>query len=347
MSGHVIGSAVLFVALAFWSLGMSAAEKNMGPSFDCKKASTNVEKTICDNSHLSSLDRHLHDIYKGKRSIPSIRDSVKKSQIDWLRNERSRCEYIDEGISSSDISSRFFCLKKVYEKRIEDLYLLKGVSISGSKDTIVFDLIKGSQYPLCRGYVDMLNQSNYMAEPICERKIIPEFSKFSSIEWEEVKDKEEILRISKDQLEARYLWPPGRKKNVEKAWLKTKKRMTSGDWPVLYRAHIDKNHDGQKDTVYKFTFESPELAKQGLCTNFNSYFVVYDDPKEEYDAFDYRKAVSIAPISIKNELFSYDGRVFQDYWQGFSFRYHLVVGEVSPSSNQICGINIVEQGVSD
>ncbi|WP_010298486.1 hypothetical protein [Candidatus Odyssella thessalonicensis] len=33
------------------------------PSFDCKKAKTVVEKEICNNPHLASLDKILHSIY--------------------------------------------------------------------------------------------------------------------------------------------------------------------------------------------------------------------------------------------------------------------------------------------
>jgi uncharacterized protein len=74
------------------------------PSFDCRKATTTVEKLICNNSELSKLDVSLAETYKEAVSkAPSIRDD----QRAW-NAEKNKCTDAD-------------CLKATYEDRISEL----------------------------------------------------------------------------------------------------------------------------------------------------------------------------------------------------------------------------------
>ena len=55
----------LFAAVVLLeSLAASGSRAEDGPSFDCKKASTADEKTICANDDLASLDRIVSDGYQ-------------------------------------------------------------------------------------------------------------------------------------------------------------------------------------------------------------------------------------------------------------------------------------------
>ena len=74
------------------------------PSFDCRKATTTVEKLICTNPELSKLDLSLAEMYKEAVSkAPSIRDD----QSSW-NVEKNKCTDTD-------------CLKTAYEDRISQL----------------------------------------------------------------------------------------------------------------------------------------------------------------------------------------------------------------------------------
>ena len=84
--------------------GIAPIKTPHGPSFDCTKASLNVEKMICSDTELSELDTQLNEAYKQElaeavkvNSDEFNINTVKKEQNDWLRkrnklNEKSSIE---------------------------------------------------------------------------------------------------------------------------------------------------------------------------------------------------------------------------------------------------------------
>ncbi|MCX7091980.1 MAG: lysozyme inhibitor LprI family protein [Methylobacter sp.] len=77
--------------------------------FNCAKASTFVEKTICSEKQLSDLDDLLAQTYKKAASNVTDKKTLKSEQLVWLKN-RNQCKDTD-------------CLKDVYEERIKELDL--------------------------------------------------------------------------------------------------------------------------------------------------------------------------------------------------------------------------------
>ena len=104
-----------FVILFFQSLAF-------GASFDCSKASTNVEKTICASKTLSELDEQLASAYKSTVSMSTNPDKVISQQWDWLRNVRNKCK--DEN-----------CLKNAYKDRLAQLEANRQTEWSKFSDT--------------------------------------------------------------------------------------------------------------------------------------------------------------------------------------------------------------------
>ncbi|WP_160153669.1 lysozyme inhibitor LprI family protein [Microbulbifer sp. ALW1] len=101
-----------------------------GPSFRCEQAVTRVEKEICGSRYLSSLDRQMDAIYQQKRANPEVRDSIRETQLDWLRNERSKCETVT-GFSYDSNGKRIVsCIRAAYLARIN---VLKTVSFGHSE----------------------------------------------------------------------------------------------------------------------------------------------------------------------------------------------------------------------
>ncbi len=74
------------------------------PSFDCAKATTKVEKTICSDDELAELDLELSKVYSEKRSLANVKSSQKK----WIKNRNKIGTNVDE-------------LKTIYKNRIEVL----------------------------------------------------------------------------------------------------------------------------------------------------------------------------------------------------------------------------------
>lgn len=90
------------------------ANQSFQTSFDCAKAASEVEKTICSVKDLADADIQLGALYKSLlSSLPeSNKSQLKNEQIHWLKNRNKVC-------SSSTII--IDCLKESYLKRNETL----------------------------------------------------------------------------------------------------------------------------------------------------------------------------------------------------------------------------------
>jgi uncharacterized protein len=106
-------------ALAFYLCFKPSAEvppqpkaqiSTIGPSFDCLKASSKVEKMICASPEVSILDLAMAKAYREllAEKAESKKREIKVLQRNWLINVRDHC---------LDIT----CLKIVYEQRIISL----------------------------------------------------------------------------------------------------------------------------------------------------------------------------------------------------------------------------------
>ncbi len=67
--------------------------ENVTPSFDCLKARTLVEKTICNNPELAQLDVNLNSAYKQSINSSDLKyvEQLKVEQRAWLK-ERNKCD---------------------------------------------------------------------------------------------------------------------------------------------------------------------------------------------------------------------------------------------------------------
>lgn len=79
-------------------------------SFDCNKASSKLEKTICSNTELSLLDKEMLDVYRNTISNQNneTKKQIKEEQRYWIKNVQSKCKTIT-------------CLSTSYKNRIEEL----------------------------------------------------------------------------------------------------------------------------------------------------------------------------------------------------------------------------------
>jgi len=91
-------------------LGFLAADRAFAASFDCAKATSDVEKTICASPALSALDSQLQDTYRKASATVAASNSktLLNEQRNWVRLTRNTCA--DEA-----------CLTRVYQARIDVL----------------------------------------------------------------------------------------------------------------------------------------------------------------------------------------------------------------------------------
>lgn len=95
----------------FWSvLGCLALVQAQAASFDCAKARTPMEKTICGDTELSRLDEDLNKAYRQALQRVDTSKGVHESQRQWLKNELGACQ---------DAA----CMKQAYQRRIAELGL--------------------------------------------------------------------------------------------------------------------------------------------------------------------------------------------------------------------------------
>lgn len=89
---------------------VQAPEKSWSPSFDCAKASTFSEKSVCSDPLLGKLDGALSENYKNMLASDigdGARGDLKETQKKWL-GERNKC---------TDIQ----CLTNAYRFRIDEM----------------------------------------------------------------------------------------------------------------------------------------------------------------------------------------------------------------------------------
>lgn len=94
-----------FIMTVLIGVSWLPAEKILGASFECSKATTNVEKAICRNEALSGFDERIVEKYK-KLLAGSEKEERKKiiqDQRNWLK-QRNMCEpdqkYGDQAIDA-------------------------------------------------------------------------------------------------------------------------------------------------------------------------------------------------------------------------------------------------------
>lgn len=118
-----------------------------------------------------------------------------------------------------------------------------------------FTLSKGGQYTLCRDFAENLRLLEPLPEDACNIPIDPRFTDFREIRWESLEPAENldllreiVIRIADrtgdlDEEGQRRVWEEQRPALMQ--------RIDAGD-VELGRAAFDLNHDGTRDTVYRY-----------------------------------------------------------------------------------------------
>jgi hypothetical protein len=145
-------------------------------SFDCGKATTEVEKTICADARLSKLDTDLAATYRDAMSNPADptkKRDVRSAQAAWLKSRNACTDKI--------------CIEVMYRTRIA---MLAAVVTPESAQPVTplttdygkFWLTYGIGTKVCEAYLERLNRSFYEHHPKCDRPENDEVEGFRSLE---------------------------------------------------------------------------------------------------------------------------------------------------------------------
>jgi uncharacterized protein len=134
-------------------------------SFDCKKAATEMEKTICSDSKLSALDEDLAKVYGEIRSQlngdAQALEKFTKSQREWLAELQQK----KDGKIACAASKE--CLTISYQKRIKELQAKKVTKQAGQPKRY-YEVMWAADANLCekvRSYADR-KRMNYMPSDV-------------------------------------------------------------------------------------------------------------------------------------------------------------------------------------
>ncbi|HYA15418.1 MAG TPA: lysozyme inhibitor LprI family protein, partial [Syntrophales bacterium] len=111
----------LFIIVVIFGLLSTQA---LAASFDCNKATTWLEKTVCSNPELSKLDEELAKAYHDALASlsPEGQKETKQYQRQWLKEISSYSKAkLKLGFDDNDAASNLELLQRAYEERIEQL----------------------------------------------------------------------------------------------------------------------------------------------------------------------------------------------------------------------------------
>jgi uncharacterized protein len=116
MATKLIRTAVPIFTIIIVTLFGLLSTQATAASFDCKKAATWVEKTVCSNPELSKLDEELAKAYHDALASlsPEGQKETKQYQKQWLKETLPNCKNDEQDISLE-------CLKYNYKDRIKEL----------------------------------------------------------------------------------------------------------------------------------------------------------------------------------------------------------------------------------
>jgi len=160
----------------FCFLAFMLAQPSCAASFDCAKASTNVEKLICANPELSKLDEDLNKVYSLAIEGSSDPSMLKQEQRDWLK-KRNKCNAEECLIAS--YSERIALLNQptpnctsTLENGSDEFEVYLGVG-TGKNNYGVFAKRKGEKFGLTESTPSILN-SNASAKvtSLCDGRLL-------------------------------------------------------------------------------------------------------------------------------------------------------------------------------
>lgn len=295
-------------------------------SFDCAKAAAPIEKLICADETTSKLDADLAGVYKAVMEKAENTDVLKQQQRAWLKVKRNAC---------NDAA----CLAQVYQVRISELnaggqlhvpalekvesITESAVNDSPAKKPISIKFVYGDSYPICKPYLDMLNAARYTKAPTCERKILPQFPQFKSMDWVEMTDRQVIENELTELIDLEYF---ARREvdtpNHKGAIWGLKNSLYKKMYKYFY-FKIDVNDDGIDEVFYKTEWSSKEFIEFNMCENRDDFRVKDSKITIEYikqrhtDKF-YSYSNPYAGFNAigSNDLFISNGQVYVSSWKG-------------------------------
>ena len=312
---HSLLSLQVFIILFITFLMTSPAHSGK-PSFNCSKATTEVERTICSNKRtLSNKDYEMAALYNMlyKELDEKNKTALKLEQKEWLKNR-------DQCINQPNIR---LCLAKKYGLRNKELIeKIKNLSHTGNPDIInkrgIYILIKKDYIVRVTksklGEEMEKNLNSFGNEPpmVCGCKINTNFSDLSLPDWKPV-DIKNYINIIETQYKIRVKgYARLHKTTVDNLWKKYKSDLLeriASNQANAQEAYFDIDNSGDVEHVIRVLLYKCKFGKQSnYITGSHPYLLVIDD---EYNSLD----VDFKLIFNRNfDAFFYKGETYFTAW---------------------------------
>lgn len=317
MHKTVIAIAFLFVPFA-----------SQGASFDCSKATTNVEELICQDTAasrtVSELDSVMSDVYAAKLTDAPDPGALKREQRRWLNNVRNKC---------LDVS----CLETAYTQRIEqltdqDVAVEQRVLAHGGR----YEVLMGKGVEVCEGYAANLNSFKPYYPMLCDRSVNPRFSDLKKPKWQRLDFEKNLeLIVSIDRLlRPTYFRQP----EIRVPSLRGNVEQDNYRYQVTI---VDIDNDGKTEPVLRFV----EACWDGSPRLGGSALVVLQKNRREVDI---GKSQLISNAELRNysggmrDVFLHRGKTYFDIWffnLANSNQLHVMLTE-NAETRAICKLEI-------
>jgi len=118
MPSRLLTRLFFFPAITVFAVTALAQTQKSGTTFDCAKASGEVEKLICSDPSLQALDRQMATVYaKAMKAFPTDEATKQRAlQRGWIKGRNDCWKASDKGA----------CVKESYQTRIVELQIKSG-----------------------------------------------------------------------------------------------------------------------------------------------------------------------------------------------------------------------------
>jgi uncharacterized protein YecT (DUF1311 family) len=232
-------------------------------SFNCKKAVTDVEKSICESKELSALDERMGRLYANAQNQTKDRKRLAAEQNKWLV-ERNAC-WLD-----------WDCLKLMYQLRIRVLESGRGAG-EENRDSKGDFIITRNQDAACIPFRSNVNEFRYLDFDQCHPRLSEKYPEFSRPEWKEVPLD---LAIAERAFKGIARRPDGiaAAERRWQDWLKATEELRSEGKVKMWLAEVDVDNDGVVDSIARVQYaiaasDYPILKRDCLYTHSGLWLV--------------------------------------------------------------------------
>ncbi len=242
-----------------------------GPSFDCKKAKTCIEKFICGGKDLSRLDQKMSEAYTNllAKLQGDNKVQVKQNQMRWIKARDERCGEPDvlKDEAQKEVEKVYFenLFTILYEERIEELQEWEKY-VDGKKTTVYTpwkpmcwkrkELVRRQVVPttgnasVCRAFEEVLNTTCEAPDKLeCNWTLPPGEKRFQKVNWQPLNWQEYWEMIREWRLKHIR---EGMSEDMRKEEVLRIRRLFEDGKSSLSMATLDINNDGGAKQVVRW-----------------------------------------------------------------------------------------------